>query len=229
MQIVEHPSPNHGPRKDGAVPDMVVLHYTAMDSAEAALERLCDPEFEVSAHYMIAKSGALYRLVAEEQRAWHAGRARWGNVVDVNSRSIGIELDNDGTEPFGDALIESLLALLTDIVMRHAIRPERVVGHSDIAPDRKGDPGAMFPWERLVEAGFAVAVEPGYAGPWTGEAEARFRAAMARVGFDTTRSTETLLRALQLRHAPMRLGCSPGYGDLALAEELAAAYPCIDG
>ena len=229
MRIVEYPSPNHGPRKGGAVPDMVVLHYTAMESAEAALERLCNPVFEVSAHYLIAKSGEVFRLVGEERRAWHAGRARWGDVVDVNSRSMGIELDNDGSEPFAEPLMESLLALLTDVVMRHAISPERVVGHSDIAPDRKGDPGAMFPWDRLVKAGLAISVEPGCAGSWGRDAEARFRAAMARVGFDTTLPTETLLRAIQLRHSPMRLGCSPGYVDLTLAEALARAYPCIDG
>ena len=147
----ETPSPNWNARR---LPiSMVVLHYTGMESAAAALERMCDPQAEVSAHYMIDEDGTVCRLIDEARRAWHAGRSYWRGITDVNSASIGIELVNPGHEfgyrPFTDAQMEALLPLLAEIIQRHDIPRANVVGHSDIAPDRKQDPGELFDWEAL--------------------------------------------------------------------------------
>ncbi|WP_236638464.1 N-acetylmuramoyl-L-alanine amidase [Mangrovicoccus ximenensis] len=152
-----HPSPNFGPRRGGAVPDMVVLHYTAMESAGEALERLCSPPHEVSSHYLIGADGTLWQLVAEEARAWHAGQGSWGGAADVNSRSIGIELDNRGKGSFAVAQLEALERLLAEILARWSIPPERVIGHQDMAPGRKQDPGRYFPWPRLARKGLQTA------------------------------------------------------------------------
>ncbi|MCB2045254.1 MAG: N-acetylmuramoyl-L-alanine amidase [Novosphingobium sp.] len=144
-------SPNHNLRKLPV--SMVVLHYTGMESAAAALERMCDPQAEVSAHYMIDEDGTVCRLIDEARRAWHAGRSYWRGITDVNSASIGIELVNPGHEfdyrPFTDRQMEALLPLLADIIQRHDIPRANVVGHSDIAPARKQDPGELFDWEAL--------------------------------------------------------------------------------
>ncbi|MGH6744051.1 N-acetylmuramoyl-L-alanine amidase [Novosphingobium sp. PhB57] len=153
-------SPNFNERK---LPiSMVVLHYTGMKSAAEALERMCDPEAEVSAHYMIDEAGAVTSLVPEEKRAWHAGRSYWRGVTDVNSASIGIELVNPGHEwgyrPFPEAQMEALLPLLADIVKRNHIPRGNVVGHSDIAPARKQDPGEFFDWARLGDLGLALKI-----------------------------------------------------------------------
>lgn len=148
-------SPNHGPRK--AALDMLVLHYTGMASAEAALDRLCDPAAEVSAHYLVHEDGRIVQMVAEARRAWHAGVGSWRGEGDINSRSIGIEIVNPGHEygyrAFADAQIDAVTALSLDILRRHAIRPQRVLAHSDVAPARKKDPGEKFPWDRLAAAG----------------------------------------------------------------------------
>jgi N-acetylmuramoyl-L-alanine amidase len=155
-EILSCPSPSFGERREGATPDMVVLHYTAMDTAKAALERLCDPEVEVSAHYLISESGQIWQLVDEDKRAWHAGAGKWGGVSDVNSRSIGIELANRGDCPFPEPQMAALERLLTGTMKRWNIPPERVIGHSDMAPDRKQDPGARFDWRRLALQGLSV-------------------------------------------------------------------------
>lgn len=161
LTIAHHPSANCGPRKHGLPPDMIVIHYTAMNGAAAAIERLCDPVAQVSAHYVIAENGKITQLVDEALRAWHAGAGAWGDVVDVNSHSIGIELDYcppfEGTLEFDDRQIVALENLMTDIMRR---RPEitacGVIGHSDMAPARKFDPGPQFPWKRLADAGLAI-------------------------------------------------------------------------
>lgn len=153
--MIDHLSPNHGDRR-GARPDLVVLHYTAMLPAEAALERLCDPAAEVSAHYLIAEDGRLWRLVAEERRAWHAGAGGWGDVSDVNSRSIGVELSNPGDAPFSAPQMAALELLLRGIVARWVIPPERVIGHACMAPGRKSDPGRRFDWRALARTGLSV-------------------------------------------------------------------------
>ena len=164
MEIIDRPSPNFGERKDGVPVELIVLHYTAMENAEAALSRLCDPETEVSTHYLIGRDGALYRLVAEEKRAWHAGEGRWAGREDVNSRSIGIELDNDGDSDFDEPLMTTLEALLADLLERHDLPAKAVIGHSDLSPGRKNDPGPHFDWHRLAEEGLSVWPEPSVQG-----------------------------------------------------------------
>jgi N-acetylmuramoyl-L-alanine amidase len=153
------PSPNWNERRLPV--SMVVLHYTGMPTAAEALERLCDPAAEVSAHYMIDEDGTVIRLVPEDKRAWHAGRSYWRGITDVNSASIGIEIVNPGHEfgyrPFTEAQMEALIPLLAGIMARHNISPANVVGHSDVAPLRKQDPGELFEWEVLARYGLAMA------------------------------------------------------------------------
>ena len=153
-------SPNHDARPDGAAIDILVLHYSGMETADAALARLCDPAAKVSAHYLIDEDGAVRRLVAEERRAWHAGAACWRGVRDVNGRSLGIELVNPGHEfgyrPFAEAQMAALEDLARDILARHPIEARNVVGHSDVAPRRKMDPGELFDWPRLAAAGIGL-------------------------------------------------------------------------
>lgn len=161
MTITEHPSPNHGERlaEGGGAPviDMLVIHYTGMVPDAKALAWLCDPASQVSAHYFIDEAGAVCRLVPEDRRAWHAGVSAWRGARDINSRSIGIELANPGHDfgyrDFPQAQIEALVALSREILARHPIPPRNVVGHSDIAPARKLDPGERFPWCVLAAAG----------------------------------------------------------------------------
>ena len=156
MTPIWHPSPNFGPRRGGARPSLVVLHYTGMASAAAALARLCDPGPEVSAHYLIAETGQVFALVTEEMRAWHAGAGSWAGLSDVNSHSIGIELANSGSEPFPHPQMLALERLLPGVMARWSIPPHRVIGHSDMAPTRKRDPGPRFDWQRLALQGLSV-------------------------------------------------------------------------
>ena len=161
-------SPNHGERCGRRFPDMVVLHYTGMESAEAALERLRgigdQPEPNVSAHYFVYEDGRIVQCVAEARRAWHAGVSSWEGDEDINSRSIGIEIANPGHDfdypDFPEEQIEPLVLLCRDIVARHSIRADRILAHSDVAPSRKQDPGEKFPWAGLFEAGVGHWVEP---------------------------------------------------------------------
>lgn len=150
------PSPNFGKRRQGARPSLVVIHYTAMKSAEAARVRLCDGQAEVSAHYLVDYDGTVFSLVEEAARAWHAGAGQWGGITDVNSHSIGIELQNDGTQPFPEPQMAALEALLAAIMERWGIGPDGVIGHEDCAPGRKSDPGPRFDWARLVRQGLAA-------------------------------------------------------------------------
>lgn len=153
------PSPNFNER-DGVAVDMLVIHYTGMESCEAALERLCDPAAEVSAHYLIDEAGEIFQLVAEDKRAWHAGVSSWRGEANINSRSIGIELVNPGHEfgyqAFPDAQMVSLIELSVGILSRHDIPDRNVVGHSDVAPARKEDPGELFDWARMADAGIGL-------------------------------------------------------------------------
>jgi N-acetylmuramoyl-L-alanine amidase len=158
------PSPNFGERRGYARPDCVVLHYTGMPTAEGALALLCDPSSEVSAHYFVWENGEIAQLVPEDKRAWHAGTGQWSGVSDLNSASIGIEIVNPGHDgglpPFTQAQIDATIALVRNIAARWAIRRERVLAHSDLAPARKRDPGERFPWEALARAGVGHWVEP---------------------------------------------------------------------
>jgi len=146
------PSNNFDERR----PNFVILHYTSDDSAVPALRTLTDPSSKVSAHYLIGRDGRIYALVDERSRAWHAGVSYWGGDRDINSASIGIELDNDGEETFAEPLINTLLALLADLKTRYAIPAANFLGHSDVAPRRKPDPGKLFPWQRLAAGGFGL-------------------------------------------------------------------------
>lgn len=174
-----HGSPNHEPRRAR----IIVLHHTAMHSAEGAIRTLQTGNAggPVSAHYVIGEDGRIHQLVAEDRRAWHAGGSRWAGIDDLNSWSIGIELDNDGTEPFSAAQIDALLVLLEDLTSRLGILPHLVVGHGDVAPTKKDDPSVLFPWRRLADAGFGLwprdrpAPPPPGFDPWV---------AMRLVGYD---------------------------------------------
>lgn len=241
-------SPNHGARRGGARADMVVLHYTGMASAGAALARLCAPAAQVSAHYLIDLDGTVIALVPEARRAWHAGVARWGDVDDVNSRSVGIELANpglgDAAHPFPQPQMLALERLLGEILARHGIAPERVVGHACIAPGRKRDPGPRFDWRRLARSGLSVwpgmgphappPPDPGGSGGGGTRGPgcaARFRAAAARFGYPIAAEgewdapSEAVWRAFAERFCP-RLADRPGDGTgLDLIEALAACWP----
>ncbi|MEE9300894.1 MAG: N-acetylmuramoyl-L-alanine amidase [Alphaproteobacteria bacterium] len=158
--MIETPSPNHDRRPPGRAIEMLVLHYTGMPSADEALARLCDAESKVSAHYVIGEAGELYALVPEGARAWHAGVASWRGKSDINDASIGIELVNPGHEwgyrPFPERQMAGLERLAADVLARHAIPKRNVVGHSDVAPGRKKDPGELFDWRRLARAGIGL-------------------------------------------------------------------------
>lgn len=235
--IRDHLSPNCGPRRGGAAPSLVVIHHTAMASAEAALARLCDPVAEVSAHYLIAESGEVLRLVPEDLRAWHAGAGAWAGTGDVNSRSVGIELANpgplDGSPPYAEAQMRALEALLPGIMARWGIAPEGVIGHSDMAPDRKNDPGAKFDWRRLALGGLSVWLDPG---PAAGEADAAaFRAAARRFGYpvpaggdpggEWCAATLAVLEAFRRRFLPADLGRAPDARSVSHMARLAARWP----
>jgi len=201
----EAPSPNWDER---ALPvSMVVLHYTGMKSAEEALERMCDPEAKVSAHYMIDEDGTVTRLVPEEKRAWHAGQSYWRGITDVNSASIGIELVNPGHEwgyrPFTDAQMDALVPLLADIMRRHDIPRANVVGHSDVAPARKQDPGELFDWEML--ASYKVVLPtPRLSMRLIYDEPGAFFLALERFGYDIT-DGRAALAAFQRRWRPRRI------------------------
>ncbi|MCD9032616.1 N-acetylmuramoyl-L-alanine amidase [Luteimonas sp. Y-2-2-4F] len=152
------PSENHDERR----PTIIVVHYTEQDSVERSLHtlRTRNSGGRVSAHYLIGADGRIYQLVADGHRAWHAGAGRWGQISDLNSASIGIELDNDGRVPFAQPQIDSLIRLLEDLTARLRIPRTHVIGHSDLAPGRKIDPGPLFPWRRLAEAGFGIWPDP---------------------------------------------------------------------
>ena len=148
------PSKNFDERR----PVVIVLHYTEQDSVEQSLDTLRSRNSggRVSSHYLLGKDGKIYQLVSDAKRAWHAGAGRWGAITDVNNASIGIEIDNDGKSPFPDAQIDSLIVLLRDLTTRLRIPPTQIIGHSDLAPTRKIDPGLLFPWKRLHDAGFGL-------------------------------------------------------------------------
>ncbi len=198
------PSPNFTPRKEGGRPDLIVLHYTVLTPVSAALEWLCDPQKQVSAHYVIDEGGEVFQLVEEANRAWHAGVSSWQGNTDVNSRSIGIELVNDGLSAFAQSQLGALEVLLAEIMERHAIPPAGVVGHSDVAPGRKLDPGARFPWERLAQKGLALPA--GTAEPPSKPTFAALRAAARQVGYGADVDDDVLLAAIRLRWRPSAKG-----------------------
>jgi len=179
LPVEVRPSPNVGERR----PNYVILHHTSSDTAERAVATLTNAAREVSAHYLIARDGRIIYLVDELKRAWHAGDSYWGGNRDLNSSSIGIELDNNGREPYADAQIAALLALLADLRARWNIPPANVLGHGDVAPGRKVDPNGLFPWRRLAAAGFGLWCEPPFDPAPDGVDDATLLAAL---GYDVT-------------------------------------------
>jgi N-acetylmuramoyl-L-alanine amidase len=157
-------SPNFGQRRDASTPDMIVLHYTGMESGAAAEAWLCNPASEVSSHYLVHEDGRIVQMVRESDRAWHAGKGSWHGRTDINSCSVGIEIVNPGHafgyKNFPKKQVAAVIGLCRGVMARHAIRPERVLAHSDIAPGRKVDPGEKFPWKALAEAGIGTFVQP---------------------------------------------------------------------
>lgn len=226
MQIIDTPSPNFGDRPNGRRPDVLVLHYTGMETGKAALDRLCDPVAKVSAHYLIEEDGTCFRMVAEENRAWHAGLSFWAGESDLNSASIGIELVNPGHEhgyrPFPEPQIAALLTLAAGIRDRYGILPHRVVGHSDIAPTRKEDPGELFPWQRLARHRLGMWPKPQPAGAPGTAMEAAFL--LAQIGYDIADLPATLT-AFQRRYRPSRLDGVLDKETAALINGLATMLP----
>lgn len=190
------PSPNHGDRR-GHSPELIVLHYTGMADAASARARLCDPMAEVSAHWLLHEDGTAEALVPEDLRAWHAGAGAWQGRDDVNSRSIGIEIVNPGDRPFTAAQMDALTLLLTQIMARWRIGPEGIIGHSDMAPGRKCDPGPRFDWERLAVEGLAL---------WPGEGQDQpLGQNLDAIGYPSA-PNDVRLVAFRLRFAPWHIG-----------------------
>jgi N-acetylmuramoyl-L-alanine amidase len=176
------PSPSFGERR----PNFVVLHHTTNDNAARAIATLTNPALAVSAHYLVGRDGRIHQLVDERMRAWHAGASNWGGVSDMNSASIGIELDNTGAEAFAEPQMTTLIALLTDLRERYKIPAANVIGHGDVAPGRKVDPSHLFPWRRLAAAGFGLWCEPPYAPVAPPPAGADDALLLQATGYDTT-------------------------------------------
>jgi len=214
-------SPNHGERRDGLRPTLVVLHYTAMESCAAARARLCDPLAEVSAHWLISEQGAVEALVPEERRAWHAGAGSWRGLGDVNSRSVGIELANRGDHPFPEAQMAALERVLAGIMARWGIGADGVIAHSDMAPGRKSDPGPRFDWRRLARQGLAV--WPEGAAPADPD---RFDSAAIAFGYPADAAPEVRLAAFRLRFRPWAQGPVDAV-DAGLALALQRGWPSI--
>jgi len=200
--MIDTPSPNFDERMLPIT--MIVLHYTGMQDAQSAIERLADPEAKVSAHYVVAEDGTVIRMVDEARRAWHAGRSHWRGITDVNSASIGIEIVNPGHEfgyrPFADAQVDAVVRLVAAVKDRHEITRGNIVGHSDIAPTRKRDPGELFPWHRLARLRLALPrptknlMDPN----WT---QGGFLLALERFGYDVTEPMAAIM-AFQRRFRP---------------------------
>ena len=219
------PSPNFGERRDGARPELVVIHYTAMPSCSSARTRLCLPEAEVSAHWLIGEDGAAEQLVDEAMRAWHAGAGSWGGRGDVNSRSIGIELANSGDAPFPEPQMAALERVLAGILSRWGLGPDAVIGHSDMAPERKIDPGPRFDWRRLARQGLAI--WPEASGPAPRPDPAAFAALAGAFGYPDL-PVETLLAAFRLRFRPRHQGALDAT-DMAMIADLATRFGADGG
>jgi N-acetylmuramoyl-L-alanine amidase len=210
--VIERPSPNCEPRPAKAAIDMLILHYTGMESAAAALMRMCDPAARVSAHYMIDEDGDVTRLVEEAMRAWHAGESWWRGVTNINDRSIGIELVNPGHEfdyrHFPELQMAALIDLCHDILSRHAIPPANVLGHSDVAPARKQDPGELFDWRRLADAGIGLWPSAVTAGPGPADQAAALKM-LGRIGYQVggtgDQASKASVGAFQRRYRPARI------------------------
>jgi N-acetylmuramoyl-L-alanine amidase len=228
MQTVAAPSPNFDARPANTPVDILLLHYTGMETGAAAVARLTDPDAKVSAHYTVDEDGTVFAHVPEDCRAWHAGVSYWAGARDVNARSIGIEIVNPGHEfgyrSFPDAQIEAVIEVTRGILTRHAIPPERVLGHSDVAPARKRDPGELFPWGALALAGVGL---------WPQTRKNRlagaFEDGLSAFGYGVSPEvdipTETVVSAFQRHWRPAKID---GVADDECARILAALLRHID-
>lgn len=223
LEIRDRQSPNHGPRR-GEPPriDMLVLHYTGMQSAEAAIERLCDPGAKVSAHYVVDENGGIWRLVPEARRAFHAGVSCWEGESDLNAVSLGVEVVNPGHEwgyrPFPENQMSAVEKLCRVLVSRYSIRAHRVVGHSDVAPERKADPGELFDWPRLARAGVGIWPPVSSIAPTHEPDGAGALADLSAIGYCATeRSLTPALVAFQRRFRPQ---CCDGRLDAETTQRL---------
>nr|WP_244316722.1 N-acetylmuramoyl-L-alanine amidase [Pannonibacter sp. XCT-34] len=245
MAAKVHPSPNHNDRRPGAAIDMIVLHYTGMQDGESALQRLCDPRAEVSAHYLVEEDGAILQCVPEARRAWHAGTSFWKGETDINSRSIGIEIVNPGHawgyRPFPPAQVEAVIALVADIAARHAIAPWRILAHSDVAPERKDDPGELFPWDLLAARGLVhhVPPVPVSGGRFFQEGESgqpieALQSMLAIYGYNIRVSgvfdaqTAAVVRAFQRHFRPERVDGIADASTIATLHQLLTSLPALD-
>lgn len=237
------PSPNRGPRIGaGERPDLLILHYTGMATAEAALARLRDPSAEVSAHYFVFEDGRIVQMVAEAERAWHAGRAAWAGIRDVNSRSIGIEIAHPGhaggLPPYPEAQVQAAIALARDILARNPIPAAGVLAHSDVAPDRKEDPGEIFPWARLAAAGIGHWTAPApirdgrfFAMGDAGEPVEALQAMFALYGYDLPvtgrfdEGTRAVVTAFQRHFRPARVDGVADASTITTLRDLIASRP----
>jgi N-acetylmuramoyl-L-alanine amidase len=217
ITYIDRPSPNFNERKGKPV-QFVVVHYTAMATTESAIQRLCDPVAAVSSHYVVGEDGAVYRLVAEDKRAWHAGVSYWDGQVDLNTTSVGIEIANDGSTPFPQVQMDAVVALCREIIARNNIHVSYVVGHSDIAPDRKQDPGELFDWALMASRGVSVwpipaKVDYTTAAKWSDTDVAQ---GLAKFGYHSTFPLDVLVTAFQRRfqQAAFKTPARVGVADL---------------
>lgn len=226
MKIEQKKSPNCNARRGTDVPSLLVLHYTGMKTADEALARMCDPVAEVSAHYMVDEDGSVTQMVDDESRAWHAGVSHWAGEADVNSHSIGIEIVNLGHEfgyrPFSEVQIAAVMALSKSLIQRHNISPLGVVAHSDIAPDRKTDPGELFPWQRLANEGIGLWPQPN---DMDKEAAAdlitnqdALHILLCGLGYDPMAEFSDIIMAFHRRYCPEKFDANANPEDL-----------CVDG
>lgn len=219
--MIVQASPNIDDRRDAGLPDILLIHFTNMETAEVAVDRLCDPVAKVSCHYVISETGQVWQLVPEKKRAWHAGLGQWGEVGEVNSRSIGIELANAGDHPFPEPQMRVLEHMMQGITHRWHIPPERVIGHSDMAPDRKDDPGPKFDWRRLALQGLSVWPDAMTTG---NEDLSQFRILSATFGYGADFDDDLILKALRLRFRPWAKG-PLDTTDIAILTDLAERFP----
>ena len=224
----EAPSPNHDERPAGARIDILLLHYTGMPTGAAALARLRDPAARVSSHYLVEEDGAVFRLVAEDRRAWHAGISHWRGAEALNGRSIGIEVVNPGHEwgyrPFPALQMAAVCDLCLGILARHPIPARNVVAHSDVAPDRKEDPGELFDWEGLAANGVGLWPRgvPGLDPRREPGADSRALGLLGAIGYRTDLPPPVLLAAFQRRFRPERVDGIADAGTLARLDAVAA-------
>jgi len=219
LDVIAAPSPNFNDRK---LPiSLIILHYTGMETGRVALERMCDPNAQVSAHYMVEEDGRIFQLVADDKRAWHAGVSYWQGERDINSASIGVEIVNGGHDfglpEYPAQQVAAVCLLVDELMRRHGLKPRQVIGHSDIAVDRKQDPGEHFPWTVLEGRGLAVQLR--------GEAASdTLLSDLERAGYDPEADQEDVVRAFQRRHRPLQVDGRVDGETSALVAAAAAIY-----